>query len=300
MSSIKRISIIIILSLLFPAIVNAAGGISVSTRSVNVEPNGSKSFTISASNAAGRVDITNSNPSVATISSFSEFLDNNSVSVTVTGKSVGTAIIKVITTDVATYDLEEVRTTYTITVTVSNPSTTKQTTTTTTTTNRKTTTRKTTTRKTTTLNSITTSTIMNTTTTSYAETTSAILETTRNTQNNKINGTIKLDEFRVIGYDLKEENGKYILNIDDKVDEIYVLASSKDKSVSINGDGIIDIKNKNRVVIEVSKNEINNKYIIQIQKKKSNTPYIIAMLIVIIVILLSYILIDWKKSKNYR
>lgn len=295
MSSIKRISIIIILSLLFPAIVNAAGGISVSTRSVNVEPNGSKSFTISASNAAGRVDITNSNPSVATISSSSEFLDNNSVSVTVTGKSVGTAIIKVITTDVATYDLEEVRTTYTITVTVSNPSTTKQTTTTTTTTNRKTTTR-----KTTTLNSITTSTIMNTTTTSYAETTSAILETTKNIQNNKINGTIKLDEFRVIGYDLKEENGKYILNIDDKVDEIYVLASSKDKSVSINGDGIIDIKNKNRVVIEVSKNEINNKYIIQIQKKKSNTPYIIAMLIVIIVILLSYILIDWKKSKNYR
>ena len=295
MSSIKRISIIIILSLLFPAIVNAAGGISVSTRSVNVEPNGSKSFTISASNAAGRVDITNSNPSVATISSSSEFLDNNSVSVTVTGKSVGTAIIKVITTDVATYDLEEVRTTYTITVTVSNPSTTKQTTTTTTTTNRKTTTR-----KTTTLNSITTSTIMNTTTTSYAETTSAILETTKNTQNNKINGTIKLDEFRVIGYDLKEENGKYILNIYDKVDEIYVLASSKDKSVSINGDGIIDIKNKNRVVIEVSKNEINNKYIIQIQKKKSNTPYIIAMLIVIIVILLSYILIDWKKSKNYR
>lgn len=295
MSSIKRISIIIILSLLFPAIVNAAGGISVSTRSVNVEPNGSKSFTISASNAAGRVDITNSNPSVATISSSSEFLDNNSVSVTVTGKSVGTAIIKVITTDVATYDLEEVRTTYTITVTVSNPSTTKQTTTTTTTTNRKTTTR-----KTTTLNSITTSTIMNTTTTSYAETTSAILETTKNTQNNKINGTIKLDEFRVIGYDLKEENGKYILNIDDKVDEIYVLASSKDKSVSINGYGIIDIKNKNRVVIEVSKNEINNKYIIQIQKKKSNTPYIIAMLIVIIVILLSYILIDWKKSKNYR
>lgn len=296
MSSIKRISIIIILSLLFPAIVNAAGGISVSTRSVNVEPNGSKSFTISASNSAGRVDITNSNPSVATISSSSEFLDNNSVSVTVTGKSVGTAIIKVITTDVATYDLEEVRTTYTITVTVSNPSTTKQTTTTTTTT----TNRKTTTRKTTTLNSITTSTIMNTTTTSYAKTTSAILETTRNTQNNKINGTIKLDEFRVIGYDLKEENGKYILNIDDKVDEIYVLASSKDKSVSINGDGIIDIKNKNRVVIEVSKNEINNKYIIQIQKKKSNTPYIIAMLIVIIVILLSYILIDWKKSKNYR
>ena len=295
MSSIKRISIIIILSLLFPAIVNAAGGISVSTRSVNVEPNGSKSFTISASNAAGRVDITNSNPSVATISSSSEFLDNNSVSVTVTGKSVGTAIIKVITTDVATYDLEEVRTTYTITVTVSNPSTTKQTTTTTTTTNRKTTTR-----KTTTLNSITTSTIMNTTTTSYAETTSAILETTKNTQNNKINGTIKLDEFRVIGYDLKEENVKYILNIDDKVDEIYVLASSKDKSVSINGYGIIDIKNKNRVVIEVSKNEINNKYIIQIQKKKSNTPYIIAMLIVIIVILLSYILIDWKKSKNYR
>lgn len=295
MSSIKRISIIIILSLLFPTIVNAAGGISVSTRSVNVEPNGSKSFTISASNAAGRVDITNSNPSVATISSSSEFLDNNSVSVTVTGKSVGTTIIKVITTDVATYDLEEVRTTYTITVTVSNPSTTKQTTTTTTTTNRKTTTR-----KTTTLNSITTSTIMNTTTTSYAETTSAILETTKNIQNNKINGTIKLDEFRVIGYDLKEENGKYILNIDDKVDEIYVLASSKDKSVSINGAGIIDIKNKNRVVIEVSKNEINNKYIIEIEKKKSNTPYIIAMLIVIIVILLSYILIDWKKSKNYR
>ena len=108
----NKLSLFMILALICPMVVNAAGGISVSTKNISMEPNSTKTFTISATNAAGRVEITSSDSNVATVSSTSEFLDNNSVSITVSSKSVGTTTIKVTATDVATYDMEEVRTSY--------------------------------------------------------------------------------------------------------------------------------------------------------------------------------------------
>lgn len=293
----KKLSLFMILALICPMVVNAAGGISVSTKNISMEPNSTKTFTISATNAAGRVEITSSDSNVATVSSTSEFLDNNSVSITVSSKSAGTATIKVTATDVATYDMEEVRTSYNITISVVTPETTSKTPTTTSRPpQKKPATKKTTTTK---KGEKTTTTTTSTTTTSIEEPTTNVEESTTTKVSNH-NGTIKLDEFRVVGYDLNKEDGKYILNIDEDVDEIYILASSKDESVKVSGTGIIDIKNKNRVVIDAEKDGINSKYIIKIEKKRDNASIIIGALIIIILGMLTYIIIDWKKNKSYR
>lgn len=272
----NKLSLFMILALICPMVVNAAGGISVSTKNISMEPNSTKTFTISATNAAGRVEITSSDSNVATVSSTSEFLDNNSVSITVSSKSVGTTTIKVTATDVATYDMEEVRTSYNITISVVTPETPSKTPTTTSRPpQKKSTTKKTTTTK---KGEKTTTTTTSTTTTSIEEPTTNVEESTTTKVSNH-NGTIKLDEFRVVGYDLNKEDGKYILNIDEDVDEIYILASSKDESVKVSGTGIIDIKNKNRVVIDAEKDGINSKYIIKIEKKRDNASIIIGALI---------------------
>lgn len=293
----KKLSLFMILALICPMVVNAAGGISVSTKNISMEPNSTKTFTISATNAAGRVEITSSDSNVATVSSTSEFLDNNSVSITVSSKSAGTTTIKVTATDVATYDMEEVRTSYNITISVVTPETTSKTPTTTSRPpQKKPATKKTTTTK---KGEKTTTTTTSTTTASIEEPTTNVEESTTTKVSNH-NGTIKLDEFRVVGYDLNKEDGKYILNIDEDVDEIYILASSKDESVKVSGTGIIDIKNKNRVVIDAEKDGINSKYIIKIEKKRDNASIIIGALIIIILGMLTYIIIDWKKNKSYR
>lgn len=293
----RKLSLFMILALICPMVVNASGGISVSTKNISMEPNSTKTFTISATNAAGRVEITSSDSNVATVSSTSEFLDNNSVSITVSSKSAGTATIKVTATDVATYDMEEVRTSYNITISVVTPETTSKTPTTTSRPpQKKPATKKTTTTK---KGEKTTTTTTSTTTTSIEEPTTNVEESTTTKVSNH-NGTIKLDEFRVVGYDLKKEEGKYILNIDEDVDDIYILASSKDESVKVSGTGIIDIKNKNRVVIDAEKDGINSKYIIKIEKKRDNASIIIGALIIIILGMLTYIIIDWKKNKSYR
>ena len=297
MKVFKKLSLFMILALICPMVVNAAGGISVSTKNISMEPNSTKTFTISATNAAGRVEITSSDSNVATVSSTSEFLDNNSVSITVSSKNAGTATIKVTATDVATYDMEEVRTSYNITISVVTPETTSKTPTTTSRPpQKKPATKKTTTTK---KGEKTTTTTTSTTTTSIEEPTTNVEESTTTKVSNH-NGTIKLDEFRVVGYDLNKEDGKYILNIDEDVDEIYILASSKDESVKVSGTGIIDIKNKNRVVIDAEKDGINSKYIIKIEKKRNNASIIIGALIIIILGMLTYIIIDWKKNKSYR
>ncbi len=101
--------------------VYAKGSIKPSTTSLTMEEGGSKTFSISASNAAGRVDISTSNSSVATVSVKSKWLDNNSVSVKVTGKAVGTATITVKLSDAATFDEEVLNKTYKITVKVTEP-----------------------------------------------------------------------------------------------------------------------------------------------------------------------------------
>ena len=118
---IKLLLLIAVLGILIPMNVFAAGSVSVSTSSLSMNPGGSGSFTITANNAVGRVDISSSNPGVATVSSSSEWLENSSATIYVSGKSAGSATITVRLTDMATFDGQELHNTYYVNVSVVNP-----------------------------------------------------------------------------------------------------------------------------------------------------------------------------------
>jgi uncharacterized protein YgiM (DUF1202 family) len=100
----------------------AAGSFSLSKSSSSITEGKKDSFTINGSNATGRVDITSSNTSVATVSSSSQWLENNSTTVTITAKKAGTAKITVSGT-IADKDGNEATVTKTISVTVKAKST---------------------------------------------------------------------------------------------------------------------------------------------------------------------------------
>ena len=104
----------------FPFCASASGSIAPNKGSISITQGGSSSFVISANNAAGKVSISSSNGSVASVSTSSGWLDNNSMTVTVTGNSPGSATINVTLSDAATYDEEELGNSYNIGVTV-NP-----------------------------------------------------------------------------------------------------------------------------------------------------------------------------------
>ena len=114
----KFLVILITLLCFFPINVFASGSISVNRGSLSIAKGSSSSFVVSANNAAGRVDIYSSNSSVAKVSTSSSWLDNNSVTVTVTGLNDGNATIIVKITDAATYDEEALSGTRSVSVNV--------------------------------------------------------------------------------------------------------------------------------------------------------------------------------------
>lgn len=92
---------------LIPTKVFAVGGFSVSTTGVTLHPGESTSFSVTASNAAGRINISSSDPSIASVSTSAVFLDLNSESVTITAGSIGSTTISIVTSsNFATYDEE--------------------------------------------------------------------------------------------------------------------------------------------------------------------------------------------------
>ncbi len=122
---ILKINLCLIMLFIFiscTAQVFAAGSFSLSKSSSTITEGKTDSFTINGSNATGRVDITSSNTSVATVSSSSKWLENNSTTVTITAKKAGTAKITVSGT-IADKDGNEATVTKTISVTVKAKST---------------------------------------------------------------------------------------------------------------------------------------------------------------------------------
>lgn len=115
----KKLYLLLIGLLLIPTIV-LAEGISVGPTSISVKPGASASFTVSATNAAGKITITSSDPSVAKVSTSSFWIENNSVRVTVTGVKEGTATIKVVV-DAATFSEKVIKTTTNVSVKVATP-----------------------------------------------------------------------------------------------------------------------------------------------------------------------------------
>lgn len=122
---ILKINLCLIMLFIFiscTAQVFAAGRFSLSKSSSSITEGKTDSFTINGSNATGRVDITSSNTSVATVSSSRKWLENNSTTVTITAKKAGTAKITVSGT-IAGKDANEATVTKTISVTVKAKST---------------------------------------------------------------------------------------------------------------------------------------------------------------------------------
>lgn len=101
----------------------ASGSITLSSNNLSISEGKSATFTIKANSAAGRVDISSSDNKVASVSIDKEFLDNSTLTVTVTGKKAGKAVISVNLKDVATYDGDELKGTKTLNVAVVSEST---------------------------------------------------------------------------------------------------------------------------------------------------------------------------------
>lgn len=120
----RIITLLIITILMLPICVLAKGSISVSTKNITLTEGGSASFKVSASNAAGRIDISIQDSGIASISKTNAFLDNDSTTIKVNAKKIGTTKITVKLSDAATYDEETLSGTYTITVTVKEKTTT--------------------------------------------------------------------------------------------------------------------------------------------------------------------------------
>lgn len=122
MMKIKYLIIMLFMIFILPLGVLADGNISVSTSNINITKGGSSSFVITANNSAGRIDIKSSNPSVASVSQDSLFLDMSNSTIIVSGNSAGSAIITVYVSDVTTYDDEDLSgKTYSINVNVAEP-----------------------------------------------------------------------------------------------------------------------------------------------------------------------------------
>lgn len=119
------LAVVALMLALFSHTALAVGSVAVSTDNLSVAYGGTGTFSIAATNAAGRVDIASSDTDIATISDTSIFLDSGIANegvktITVTGAGVGTATITVTLTDVVTFDEEQLSssTTYTVDVVV--------------------------------------------------------------------------------------------------------------------------------------------------------------------------------------
>ena len=219
----KKISIIIgiiIGLLIIPINVFARGSITPSTKNLTITKGSSGVFTITASNAAGRVDISSSNSSVASVNKFSDFLDNSSTTITVTGVSSGNATITVKLSDAATFDTEEELTgSYSINVTVNEPQTNNTEIEQNNTSNNNT-------QSNTNIDNSNTNNNTNANTNTDDETESELSD------NNM------LEELSIEGYELvKKENNVYELTVTNNITEINIVAKAEDSEAYIEGAG---------------------------------------------------------------
>lgn len=106
MSKSLKIKLIIILALVFVAIfgfnnMSFAAGISASAKSTQLTVGDTTTLSITANECVGRFSISSSDSSVVSVSSASEWIENTSVSITLTAKKAGTATITIKTNDVS-------------------------------------------------------------------------------------------------------------------------------------------------------------------------------------------------------
>lgn len=236
MKKIKMFLIALVINFCFMINVFAQGSVSISTNSLNITKGESKTFTISANNSAGRIDILSTNSGIASISKSSTFLDMTSDTITVTANNVGSTTIKIYISDMTTYDDEVLSgKTYTINVNVSDvvkEETDKK------------------------ENNVSSN---NNVSDNQNNNYSNIME--KNTskivdkKSNKSNNT-NLKELKVEGFELnKIDDNHYSLNVNNSVKSINVLATAEDNNATVNGIGLHKLN--------VGKNEINLEVVAQ-------------------------------------
>ncbi|HIU40270.1 MAG TPA: cadherin-like beta sandwich domain-containing protein [Candidatus Aphodocola excrementigallinarum] len=250
----RRIKYLIITFLmvfcLFPICALATGSISVSTTNLNITKGGTATFSITANNAAGRIDISSSNSSVASVSSSSLFLDMQSGTITVKANQVGNTTIRVYATDVTTYDDEDLTgRTYTINVNVTEPVSDNNDN----------------------INNNTGGGSGNTSTNSNTNSNrnnSNKKTTTKNNLNLSSNNNLK--ELTIDDYDLvKIDDNNYTLVVTNNVTSINVKAVAEDEKSKITGTGNHDLKiGENTIeVIITAESGAQNKINIKITRK---------------------------------
>jgi len=115
---VTTLSVVLTLGLvagLLPVTALAEGSYGVSTQYLELHPGESATVTLSADNAAGRVDWSSDGPVSA---AGSAYLDNDSKTIQIDADAVGTGTIYITPTDIATYDNEELTNGYQIQVVV--------------------------------------------------------------------------------------------------------------------------------------------------------------------------------------
>lgn len=95
MKKSKFVLLIIILIALICIYTKVYAGITISQSSVSMNVGESNTITLSASNATGTVSVSSSNPAVAIANADNWIEDGKSISITITGKSAGSATITV-------------------------------------------------------------------------------------------------------------------------------------------------------------------------------------------------------------
>ncbi|MDE6292094.1 MAG: cadherin-like beta sandwich domain-containing protein, partial [Bacilli bacterium] len=117
-----------------------------------------------------------------------------------------------------------------------------------------------------------------TTSTTTSETTStstSVTTTEEPTTTAYVPDDLKLRELKIVGYNInfKPNLSSYTIDVDEKVDELYIIASPADEQTEIETVGLVDIAGKDyiqiRVFNEFAKHEIT--YKINIRRNKSNT-----------------------------
>ena len=232
MKKIKLLIFSLMVLMLLPISVFASGSIAPSTRSLSITKGGTATFTISANNAVGKVDISSSNSGIATVNRSSEWLENNSVTVTVTGISAGTTTINVRLSDAATFDEEELSGNYSITVTVNEPSNNNN----------------------------------NNNNNKPSNNNNNNNRPSKNNNNNKLSSNNNVKDLNVEGYDLvKVDNHNYELIVNNNVEKIKVNCSAEDSKAKVTGTGEHELKvGENKIEVTItsesgSKNNINIK-----------------------------------------
>ena len=231
--------IMIAILIILPNIVFATGSIQLSSRNLSITKGKTGTFNISASNACGQIEVYSSNPAVATVNVSNIWIENETVAVTVTGISAGTASITVKLSDVATFDEEELTGSYTVNVTVSEPQNNNVS------------------------NNVNNNVQNNLSKDNEGETVNNIAQNNLS-KNNKI-GNLSIEDYELI----KKDENTYELTVSHNITNITINAIPEDSKASITGTGIknIEVGVNTFEVIVTSESGEKNKYTINVTRK---------------------------------